>query len=367
MILPVFPIVSASYIQAERDLHTTTLLQKDKRLQAEVPARELKSGNFKNMATWLKDATELTIGTTEVEMFTTKDYFVFGKVRSGELMEAYSTLYRLRWVAYKSGKPHYELTLAKDQQDSIHLPKDDLHKQQSTAASSLIGLFDKLSDQDRGAVLSGTPLKYSELSPEMQQAFKNTLEASIDVLVSSRQNNNVTIQRPDTSILSDATFSLSDNSKPGSDMRTMWVSLNMKGAGFGFRWTDYDPKKNQLTTSRPSSFTQEPEANDKFSKKRMLQQSEKLTTLLVTVPKAERTLARLLKYISANYGINFITNEDSAKQTLAFACGDLPLASVLDKISQQYGEWEWEACPGDFIVMRSSESLRRRHPVPGND
>lgn len=335
-------------------------IQTDKRLQVPIAGRELKSGSVRSIGTWVKEATQLTLGagTNEQDILTAKDYFIFNKVNAAELMEAYSTLYRLRWVAFKSEKITYLLMSGKDQTDLRYQPSIR-RREQANAATGFVNMFDKLSDSEKAAVLGGNPLKYSELSPEMQGAFKNTLEASIDSAAANAADKGLPFERPDNSDLSEATIGLTEKSKPGTGVRELWIAMGIKRGSYSFRWNNYDSKKGE-EAAKPIEFSQEPESNEAFSRKRMLEREKKLTSLLVTVPEGKRSLAVLLKYLSENYGLNFITNEDRGKQPLEFGCEELPLAEALDKISELYGNWEWEASPGDFLVMRSAGNPRRR-------
>lgn len=94
----------------------------------------------------------------------------------------------------------------------------------------------------------------------------------------------------------------------------------------------------------------------------MIAKSKKLRTL-VTIHQDEGQLSEPLKRLSADYGLNFITNQDVLGIIQPFSCENIPLWEAMDRISKAYGDWEWELAPGDFIVMRSHESPRRRNLV----
>lgn len=368
MILYPYPISTLVYYvqQAESEITSASLAIKDARLQTEIPATELASGNFKNIAKWIYSSTRLVVGTnlsmdaSDDEMYRTHDCFLFGKVKAGDLMEAYSLLYRMRWVRYQKGRPAYELVPGKDQVDSAYDPQDASQQRRFDATKVLLDVVDKMAPRDKANLLAGQPLRYGDMSPEMRDAFANLAQAAYDTSRSSR------FQRTTQSDFGPVTageFTLRDTSKQGTGVQELWLGTNVKSPngsfGSSFRWTDYDKTKNHFSSSRPMALVHEPLSDEGFSRKDMIAKSKKLQKL-VTIQKEVCSLADLLKYLSEKFDLNFITNQDTSGIRLAFSCENIPLAHALDQISKAYGDWEWEAAPGNFIVMRSNESPRRR-------
>jgi hypothetical protein len=363
----IFPI---NIIFIEEIDNKTSLTLQDTSLKSEIPSQERTAINFNQIIKWMNTSAKISLGTTEVELFSTKDYGIFEATKSGDLMEAYGLLYRLRWVRYRTGRPNYELTHGKDGLDALYAPQDDFQKRRFTATNSFINLFDKMNSKDREAILAGKPLQYSDLSPQMQGAFRGAVDAVVDDTIASSASDGKTLEKPDTVKIGEIT--IKDETKEGTGIREMTLSFDSNFVSSTFRWNNYDSKKSNFTYARPVASLYDPEPDETFSRKKMLAKYKKLATL-VSVPKEKRTLASLLKYLSTRYKINFLTSEDRKKKPVVFSCENIPLSEALDKISKAYGEaygdrskeqseWEWEASAGDFIVMRSPDHPRRRGP-----
>lgn len=355
MVPHALPTIVRSHTQSSPTAVSAPLRSKDSRLDTDLTSLNAANGDFKNFVKWLSPVTRIVLETTEKELYTDDCFFVYGKAKVGNLMEAYSLLYRLRWVKYRNGKPNFELTIAKEAIDRIYSPNNEFEKRQFEYSGAFISEFDKMDPRDKAKVLSGQPMIYTELPQSMQDSFKKALLTGFE---------GVAVKDPKMVLPSNIDYTkvrvtIKDESKSGTGIREMWLT---GAGGFGsgaFRWNDYDKDKTQIGYGRTIAFIHEPLPNTSFSKTEMIAKSEKLKST-ITIPQTEGTLSSLLKNISAKYGVNFITNKDSEKRTASFSCENLPLWEAMDRISQEFGGWEWELAPGDFIVMRSSRSPRRR-------
>lgn len=353
MITILYPSPAAIvFQQAKEETVQVPLALADPRLKAEVPAEEVFPANFTHLLRLVNRAAKVPIGTQWDDMNTSKGLFLFDNVRAGDLMEAYGLLYTMRWIRYKNGRPAYELAQEKDVMEIAYGPQDEYQERRFKAMNDFMRGFDQMSPEAKSAVLSGKRLRFSDLPREMADAAVKALEALNDGNAAAFPNQ----KKRDIGPQVITEISIKDHSEPGAVVRDYWVSINTKLGGPSFRWNDYDKEKMK---GRPVASNHAPLSDKAFSKKKMIATYKKLGTA-ITIPENTWKLADLLKHLHANYGINFMTHEDTAKLSLPFSCDNLPLWEVMDKISEQYGHWQWEAGAGDFIVMRANGSPRQR-------
>ncbi|MDX1933903.1 MAG: hypothetical protein SFU56_14990 [Capsulimonadales bacterium] len=340
-----------------------TLSQQDTRLMKVVPAAERGAAGFRDMARWVRQNAMISLGTTEEEMNRNKDFFLFGNVRAGDLMEAYATLYRMRWVRYRQGKPHYDLTFASDSLNRLYAPQGSYQQERFAFMNSFMAAFDAWPDDKKKEVLAGKELKIAELPGPM----KTAILGAVGALIRDPQLNNLNDSggdpnsQTDTADFANGALTIEDETEKGKDIRELSVSISNGNntSGFTFRWNNYDPKKGTIGMGRPVILTIEPEPTRRFSRDRMIRTANVLNRS-VTIGEGEWDLHGLLRFLALKHRVNFITNQDTHNILRRFHCRNVPLWLVLDRISLEFGGWEWELAPGNFIVMRSKESPRRR-------
>lgn len=337
-------------------------LREDRRLLTELTIQPPMRGSIKDLGKLIHATAQLRVGTTEEELLSARDLFLFKKTRCHEVMEAYALLYRCRWIRYTQGSPTYDLTLGQDAQDSIYSPATDAQKKRYESMNRFVAYMDQLPPSQKASFLAGGRLKITELPGSIQ----NTLQEAIAALTldSSPQLPNRP-QRPQVKInLNDdpnATISVEDQTAKGSGLRELRFSLSTNVFSSTFRWNDYDKTKHSAVSGRPIAALYSITDDETFSRKTMIERAMFLSSVQTELPKNDWTLKAIFLHLSEHSGVRLIAHESMEPRKRGYSCPPMKLAALLDQVCLDFGGWEWEAAPeSDFLIFRAPNSPRRR-------
>lgn len=339
-------------------------LREDRRLLTELTIQPPLRGSIKDLGKLIHAAAQLRVGTTEEELLSARDLFLFKKTRCHEVMEAYALLYRCRWIRYTQGSPAYDLTLGQDAQDSIYGPVTDAQKQRYESMNRFVKYLDQLPPAQQASFFAGSPLKIAELPESIQ----STLQGAVDALTSdsSPQPPNRP-QRPPVKVnLNDdpnATIGVKDETPKGSSLRELRFSLTTNRFSSTFRWTDYDKSKHSVISARPIAALYPITDDETFSRKAMIERAAFLSAVRAELPLGDWTLKAIFLHLNERYSVRLIAHESMETRKKSYSCPPMKLAELLDQVCLDFGGWEWEAAPeSDFLIFRAPNSPRRRPP-----
>lgn len=355
--LQTLTVVHHCHFQDKPALTEIHIQSKDKRLAIELPPL-FSEGTFKDVSKWAYSSSKIFLSTTEDEILRSSELFIFKNASIGDLMNIYGILYRMRWVKYLSGRPNYELTIAKDVIDSLYLPQNDFQKQRFEYMKPFVDMLNSISRDKKAEYLSGRPFIYSSLPPDMKHSIMN----SIKMVIEGNSAESSSSEKPDINNLTEAQIRVEDRSKPGAGFQELWFSLDTNIGGFNFRWNDYHKTKTNIGYVRPVSFFHEPELNEAYSKSRAIYQFRELN-IPVSIETRNWKFLDLITYLHKTYSLNFVINRKYSDKILEYSCTNIPLHDVLDKICSEFGNLEWEFSYGKCVAIRSADNPRRRNLV----